>query len=52
MRHPTSRIPEYPALHRAPDLAEGAVAGLSLRLARAGRHDPYNVFEVEGVHEK
>lgn len=51
MRHPTSRIPDYPALHRAPGLAEGAVAGLSLRLAQAGRHDPYNVFEVEGVEK-
>lgn len=51
MRHPKSRIPDYPPVQRDPGLPAGSVAGLSLRLAQEGRHDPYNVFEVAGVEK-
>lgn len=49
MRHPKARFPDYPVLQVSAGCDARDLIDLNLRLAQAGRHDPYNVFEVEGV---
>jgi hypothetical protein len=51
MRHPIARIPNYPSLQTPADFSERSASRLSLRLAEVGRHDPYNVFTVDGVEK-
>ena len=51
MRHPKARFPDYPPLLGAPGLRGGEPSDLSRRIALSDRHDPYNVFTVEGVEK-